>query len=556
LFGCGAADRPEPDRGPTATGGIERPAWFTEVTETTGVDFRHESGADGKLYMPEIMGGGVALLDADGDGDLDLYLVNQNRQLPGTAASDRDRNRFYLQQEDGTFVDRTGPSGLGHGGHGMGVAVGDLDNDSDLDIYVTNLGPDVLYLNRGDGTFADVSAAAGIDVGGWSTSATFLDFDHDGFLDLYVARYVEWQPTKQCSSASGSRDYCGPTAFPPARDVLLRNNGDGTFSDVSAAAGIRGSAAAGLGVVSDDFNDDGWPDLYIANDGYANFLWTNRGDGTFVDEAVVQGAAYNMRGVPEAGMGVVAADFDNDGLSDLFMTHLDRETNTLYRNLGAGRGFSDLTEVVGLGLDSWNRTGFGTVAFDAELDGDLDLFVANGRVKMGEPLKECSLGEPWDRLAETNLLYLNDGNGRFEDGSADAGELCRRVEVTRGVALGDLDSDGDLDLVLSNIHGQARLYRNDAPRAGRALAVRVVDPRLGRDAIGARVRVTADGRSQVRTITRGGGYLSSSPPIAHFGLAHAAVVERIEVRWPDGSDETFHPEAGPALLLVRGEGGS
>ena len=530
------------------------PAWFRDGTRDAGIDFRHESGASGKLYLPEIMGGGVAIFDADGDGDFDLYMVNQNRLLPEGSVERELPNALWLQREDGSFEEKTAGSGLGDGGFGMGVAIGDVDNDSDADVYVTNFGPDRLYLNRGDGTFEDGTRAAGIDVDGWSTSATFLDYDGDGFLDLYVARYLTWDAAKQCTSTSGRPGYCGPSAFPPARDVLLRNRGDGTFEDRSAASGIVTAAAAGLGVVAEDFDDDGRPDLYVANDGFANNLWLNRGDGTFVDDAVLLGAAYNMRGVAEAGMGVVAADLDNDGLSDLFMTHLDQETNTLYRNLGGGRGFSDLTEAVGLGTGSWRRTGFGTVAFDAELDGDLDLFVANGRVTTAErALEGCEMPPPWDLLAEPNLLYTNDGGGRFES-SERGGALVDLIEVSRGTAMGDVDADGDLDLLVGNIHGPARLLVNDAPRSGRPLAIRAVDPALGRDAIGARVTVETDRGRQVRRIDRGGSYLSSSPPVAHFGIPEGSMLRGIEVRWPDGSTERFRPGDGDAMLLVRGEG--
>ncbi len=547
----------EPHGAGTSTGDTP-PArvWFTEITEEAGVDFRHESGARGQLYMPEIMGGGVALFDADSDSDLDLYFVNQNRMLPSTTRSTSDTNRLYLQQPDGTFADATERSGLGSGGFGMGVAAGDIDNDSDVDVYVTNYGSDALYLNRGDGRFDDATLKAGIDIDGWSTSATFFDFDRDGFLDLFVARYLIWEATKQCSSAAGRRDYCGPTAFPPARDVLLRNDGDGTFTDVSASAGIRSAAAAGLGVVADDFDDDGWPDLYVANDGYANNLWINRRDGTFTDEGVVLGAAYNLRGVAQAGMGVVAGDFDGDGWPDLFVTNLDFETNTLFRNRGPGRGFNDVTEAVGLGPPSFRRTGFGTVAFDVELDSDLDLFVANGRVTMAEPLPGCTLPLPWAALAEPSLFFLNDGAGRFSLLESEAESLVSGLRVSRGVAVGDLDSDGDLDLVLGHIDGPARVYRNDAPRKGRPLAVRAQEPLLGRDAIGARVSVVAGGRRQVRTITSGFSYLSSSPPVAHFGLPDGAAVLGIEVRWPDGTLEAFPPEEGPVVLLLRGEGES
>jgi len=529
--------------------------WFREIAAASGVDFRHESGAAGKLYMPEVMGGGVALLDVEGDGDLDLYFVNQNRALPATAREERGQNRLYLQGPGGRFEDATATSGIGHGGFGMGVAAADVDNDADLDLFLTNYGPAALYLNRGDGTFEDATAASGIAIDGWSTSAAFFDYDRDGLLDLYVARYLVWDPSKQCASASGRPDYCGPTAFPPERDVLLHNEGGGRFRDVSADSGIRSVAAPGLGVVSDDFDDDGWPDVYVANDGFANLLWINRRDGTFTEEAVIRGAGFDLRGLAEAGMGLVAADLDADGSTDLFVTNLDLETNTLYRNLGAGGGFLDVTDAVGLGVASWRRTGFGTVAFDAELDGDLDLYVANGRVTRGEPQPGCELPEPWAAFAEPALFYLNDGRGAFALSCDEAGGLCRSVEVGRGVAAGDVDADGDVDLLVGSIHGAARLYRNDAPRRGRPLVVHAIDPRFRRDAVGARVSVITSVGRQVRTILSGGSYLSSGPAVAHFGLPDGSRLERIEVRWPDGARESFPAEPeGEVRRLVRGEG--
>jgi hypothetical protein len=316
-------------------------------------------------------------------------------------------------------------------------------------------------------------------------------------------------------------------------------------------------AAHGLGVVADDFDEDGWPDLYVANDGDANMLWMNRRDGTFADEAVTLGAAYNARGVALAGMGVVAADLDGDGALDLFVTNLDRETNSLYRGLGPGRGFQDDTDVAGVGLDSWDRTGFGVVAIDAELDGDLDLFIANGRVKVADephPLA-ARLPEPWNGLAEPNLFHSNEGGSRFRLATAEAGDLCAGAAVSRGVATGDVDGDGDLDLLVGTIHGPARLYRNDAPRHGEALLVQAFDPRLRRDAVGARVTIEGGGRRQVRTITGGFSYLSSSPPVAHFGIPRPAEVESVEVRWPDGLVERFPAEpASGTRRLVRGSG--
>ena len=521
----------------------ERP-WLVDRTIESGIEFVNDAGATGNRLLPEIMGAGVGLFDYDGDGDLDVYLVNGNRSLRGakamgSSASEIVTNRLYRQDADGRFTDVTASSGLGDGGFGMGLAVGDVDNDGDADVYVTNFGPDRLYLNGGDGTFEDVTVSAGIDVPGWSCSAAFFDYDRDGLLDLYVTQYVVFDPSKRCLNHSGEPIYCGPKAFAPVHDVLLRNTGQGRFVDVSEAAGIGigAVAGAGLGVVCEDFNDDGWIDVYVANDADPNHLWVNRRDGTFEDLAVQLGAAYNLHGQPEAGMGVVADDLGNRGVYDLFVTHLVGETNTLYRRRGAG--FVDFTGPAGLGPSSQALTGFGTCAFDIELDGDLDLAVANGRVRRGPLLSSANVGPTWNPLAEPNLVYLNDGSGRFDIAAEPA--FCQTTEISRGLAMGDIDGDGDLDLLLGNVESPARLYVNEGPRSGHWLIVRAVDPRWNRDALGARVTVEAGGRTLTRSIRRSAGYLSSHDPRAHFGFGEAEQVESLIVRWPDGTKERFGP---------------
>jgi hypothetical protein len=537
--GCGAGIAPPDDARPPAPA----ESWLVEVTAALGIDFVHESRARGAYDMPESIGAGVALLDVDADGDLDLYLVSGGR------------NRLLRQEADGTFADATDGSGLGDEGYGMGVAVGDVDNDGDPDVYVTNHGPDRLYRNRGDGTFDDVTAASGAGVDGWSCSAVFLDYDRDGLLDLYVTRYVADDPAHACSDRAGRPEYCGPQVFPPVPDVLLRNTGAGTFTDVSAEAGIATVAAAGLGVVAEDVDGDGWVDVYVANDAYENHLWLNRGDGTFRESAMRLGAACNLQGQPEAGMGVIAEDLDGDGAVDLFVTHLSHESNTLYRATGGASGFADVTSASGLAASSMPFTGFGTAALDLEQDGDLDLVVANGRVFRANPHPDATVAEPWTGYAEPNLVYVNDGAGRFALAPRENAGFGRPVEVSRGATVGDLDGDGDLDVVVTNVQGPARVYRNDAPRRGRWLTVRALDPAVGRDAIGARVTVVAGDRRRVRTVTRAFSYLSSRDARSHFGLGAVERVDRIVVRWPDGAEETFAPAGlDRAVELVRGEG--
>jgi len=533
---AGACDRTPADREQT-----ER--WLTDVTVSAGLDFTHVTGATGTLALPEIMGGGVGLLDADGDGDLDVYLVSS-----GSA------NKLFIQGPDGRFTDATAVSGLGDTGFGMGVAVGDVNDDGAVDVYVTNLGPDVLYLGRGDGTFIDGTAAAGIDVPAWSCSAALFDYDRDGDLDLFVTQYVRFDPDRVCYSKASLADYCGPKVFEPLPDVLLRNDAGGTFTDVSVASGIATRAAAGLGVVCDDFDDDGWPDLYVANDAYANHLWLNRHDGTFEESAVVRGAAYNVLGQAEAGMGVVAADLDGDATIDLFVTHLSRETNTLYRRVDGG--FMDVTGTCGLGCDSRPFTGFGVAATDLDADGDLDLLVANGRVNLLEPMRGALQPSPWNQLAEPNLCFLNTGRGRFEPAGDRARAFTAPLEITRGLAVGDLDGDGDEDVVVVNVGGRARLYRNDAPPRGRRLAVRPIDPALRREPIGARVTVTLGQLRLVGTVHQAESYLSSREPVVRFGLGPVERVDCIDVRWPDGAIERFDgtDRLDRTLDLRRGDG--
>jgi hypothetical protein len=397
------------------------------------------------------------------------------------------------------------------------VAVGDVDNDGWPDLYLTNLGPDRLYRNRGEGTFEDVTASAGVGDRGWGVSAAFVDYDRDGWLDLYVGNYVDFglATHKTCFSTAGAVDYCGPLAFEPEPDTLYRNRGDGTFETVSARSGIAADPKGALGVVALDADADGWLDLFVANDQVPNKLLINQGDGTFVDDALLSGTGVNEQGQPEANMGVVAGDLDEDGDEDLFITHLTQETNTLYLNDGSGI-FDDATRESGLGLPSWPFTGFGVAMSDFDRDGHLDLFTVNGAVRRIEEL--AARGDPYP-LAQTNQVFRNLGGGRWEEATASAGEAVARAAVGRGLAKGDLDLDGDEDLLISNSSGPAALLANDSPPRGGYLGVLAHLGAGGRPAFGTLLRLTdGAGARQLRRVGTDGSYASANAPFAFFGV--------------------------------------
>ena len=527
-------------------------ALFTEITDEVGLGQTDFAWPDGTYFLPEIMGPGVGLVDYDGDGDLDIL---QPRVPPPGRRDAPAPNRLYRQEADGTFVDVTVEAGLGHPGFGQGLAVGDMDGNGHPDVYFANYGRDALYFNNGDGTFAHGAERAGIADDRWSSGATLCDYDRDGDLDLYVVHYLAFDYEGGCRAPSGIPDYCGPHQFDGVPDTLWRNEGDGKFVDVTRAAGIRladGKRAKGMAAVCLDLTGDGFADIYVANDGEANQLWINQGDGTFRDRAVMTGVAVNRHGHPEASMGLAAGDVDADGRVDLFMTHLALEHNTLYLR-DRGQWFAERTVESRLSKHDLAFTGFGCALFDLDHDGDLDLAVVNGRVRR-DASEAGSTSTYWDSYAETNLLLANDGEGRFIDLKGSGGALTSRIEVSRGLAVGDLDRDGDLDLLLSNADNTLRVYRNDAPTAGRhwlAVAARTA----GRDAIGARVIVRAAGRLWVGAILPGQSYMSSHEPVAHFGLGEIERFELIEVTWPDGSREAFAGSVADRRIVVRqGEG--
>jgi len=547
LASCGGGDSTS-SPAPSASDASEDEApWFEEVAAAVGVDFVHTRGDEQRFWFPEIMGSGVAVFDHDADGDLDLYFV----QAGDLAApvEDRAANRLYENDGTGRFQDVTARAGVGDRGYGMGCAVGDADGDGDLDLYVTNVGPNVLYRNDGDGTFTDVTAAAGVGDASWGTSAAFFDADGDGDLDLYLVNYLGWSAEQEleCAADWGERDYCNPNNYSaPTRDVLYRNEGDGRFTDATVAAGLDAAFGNGLGVSIADFDLDGLLDVYVTNDGMPNELWMNQGGLRFEDRALLAGCAVNMQGTSEAGMGVAAVDVDNDGDFDLFMTHLRNETNTFYVNKGGF--FADRTRQTGLSGASLRFTGFGLGFADFDQDGQLDLYVANGRVGKWKPPFEEG-----DWYGEPNQLFRGLGGVRFEEVSPREGLTVTVAETSRGAAFGDLDGDGDVDVVVNESGGRARLLRNIAEKHGAALLLRIVDTG-GRDAIGARVRLcggdcAGDDAAQWRQVSSAYSYGSANDLRVHFGLGTAQRAESVLVVWPDGTEQRFGPlEAGAHVL--------
>lgn len=531
--------------------------WFADVTQEVGLGFEHEPSSDSDYFMPRIMGSGGAFLDIDGDGRLDLYLVQNG------GPDSRSTNRLFRQTEEGRFVDVSDGSGLDVSGYGMGVAVGDVNNDGASDVLLTEYGGIRLFLNRG-GRFLDATRQAALDNPQWATSASFLDYDRDGWLDLVVANYVEYDPRTECDDRAGKPDFCGPSTFAGTVTRLFHNLGaraetmaeTAVFEDVTLESGLGQAKGPGLGVVCGDFDGDRWTDILIANDGAPNHLWLNQRDGRFDEEAVPRGIAYNAMGNPQANMGIAVGDVDGDALADVFITHLFVEQHVCWKQ-GPPGYFHDATSSMGLGIPECRSTGFGAVFADLDQDGSLDLAIANGAVK--RKANQMSEGAPrsfWDTYAERNQLLMNDGTGRFRDVSPENPAFCGVGGVFRGLACADVDNDGSLDLLLIQVAGPARLFRNIAPGRGHWLIVRAIDPALGgRDAYGAEITIKAGGRKSMRWLNPGYSYLCSNDPRAHFGLGTAEEVDSIHVSWPDGTEEDFPgTSADRMLVLEKGEG--
>ncbi len=521
---------------------------FDDATREARLGYSFDRARGGGHFMPDSLAGGCALFDYDNDGDLDAYVV---LGLFEEAAVHADgANRLFRQEPDGSFTDVSAASGAADPGYGMGVAVGDIDNDGDADLFVSNYGPNALYRNNGDGTFSDITEPAGVGDPRWGASAGFFDFDGDGFLDLFVSNYLQYRPGPDVRDAAGRPEYAGPECCPGTADILYRNNGDGTFRDISAQAGIAEARGKGLGVGFADLDGDGRTDVFVANDGEANRAWVHDGAGGLRDAARPLGVALNGFGGAEASMGVVVADLNGDARSDLFLTHLFQETNTLYL-AGEGGRFADATFGSGLGKQSADSTGFGAAPLDIDRDGRPELAVVNGRVLRATGYTG---NEHWPPYAEANLLFWNEGDGRFREAGEECGPFCD-VDVGRGLAVGDVDNDGDLDLLATTADGRVRLLRNVHASDAHWIGFRLTDTTGPRDATGAVVEVRAGAWTLRGIVAPAQSYLSSHDPRLLFGLGAAGSIDRLSVRWPDGSEELFDATGIDRYHeLIRGEG--
>jgi hypothetical protein len=548
-----------PSPADSATPAEERPAaapagadWFLERAEASGLDFVHVNGASGRYYYPEILGPGVGLFDYDGDGDLDAYLV-QGTPLGGHAPSEARRpdggqalgGRLYRNDlavgPDGTrtlrFTDVTDASRIQARGYGLGVATGDIDNDGRVDLYLTHFGPSQMWRNNGDGTFADVTSASGTaNQPGFGVSASFFDYDRDGWLDLYVGNNVNYglDNERTCPNPAGVRDYCPPQIYGGQPDRLFRNTGGGRFVDVTRQALKGGKFGPALGVIAADFDHDGWVDVYVANDGEPNLLWINQKDGTFLESALVAGAALTAEGRAESSMGIDAGDFDNDGDDDIIITELTGEGSNLFLNEGA-RGFRDVSTLSGLTAATQAYTGWGTSWFDYDNDGWLDSLAVNGTIIAVEGRGDHPF--PYD---QKKLLLRNLGNGKLSVVSGQAGAVFDRSEAGRGAAFGDIDNDGDVDVLVGNNSGRTRLLLNQIGNRQHWLGVRVVGAAVPRDMLGARVKVTrADGVALWRRARADGSYASANDPRVVVGLGSLGQPVTVEVIWPDDRRERW-----------------
>jgi hypothetical protein len=534
---------------------------FTDIAETSRLEFTHFNGMSGKLYLPEIMGSGSAMFDFDNDGDLDIFIV-QGKVLEPNIRADQTtfpwksfdppvaklfRNDLTVNK-DGTrtitFTDVTQKSGINADGYGLGVATGDVNNDGFIDLYICNLESNKLYLNKGNGTFTDITVKSKTDDPRWSIAASFFDYDQDGWLDLMVINYADFAITDppDCYAPTSAQDYCGPKAYKAIGNSVFRNRGDGTFENVTTLTGIGKDFGHGLGIISADFNDDGWIDIYVANDGDPNQIWINQKNGKFENEAFLSGAAVNRDGKSEASMGVDAADFNGDGTEDLFITHLMDETHTLYTNIGEAV-FEDITRESYIALPDQRLTGFGTGFFDFNNDTLLDIFIANGSVKLLKEIKRpgnaLTLDERYP-LGQQNQLFQNIGGEKYKDISALAGESLGKFNVSRGASFGDIDNDGDTDILVINNSGKAELLQNNIGNKNHWLGLKLIGKKANRDMLGTKVEIFLKDKTVLRRrVKTDGSYASARDPRILVGLGKNEIIEKIKISWPGGAVEEW-----------------
>ncbi len=524
---------------------------FVDVTQSAGIHFAHVDGRSGQKFFMETLGSGAAFFDYDNDGDPDLYFVN-GAPLPGYQGTEVPTNRLYRNNGDGTFIDVTEIAGVGDTDYGHGCAVGDYNDDGYPDLYVTNYGANVLYRNNGDGTFTDVTEDAGVGEPMWSSSCAFADYDRDGDLDLYVVNYIEFslEDNPWCGRKDkGIRGYCEPNNFPGLPDTLYQNNGDATFTDVTRQSGIYNPNGKGLGVVWGDYDNDGYPDIYIANDSTENFLFRNKGDGTFEEVGFFTGVAFSETGVAENGMGTAFGDWDNDGWLDLIVTNYADQANTLYHNDQASF-FTDVSTAAKTAIVSYPYLGWATEFIDHDNDGYLDLFVANGHLH--DNLEEMGRDGTY---AQRNFLFRNNRDGAFTEISNQLGPGMRLADVSRGTAFADYDLDGDIDILVTNSNSPPRLLRNDGGNKNNWLAVKLIGTKGVTNAIGARVTVNIGEFSQMKEVRSGSGYLSQNELKLLFGLGKFTTVTHIEIQWPGGGKQHVkNIDANQCIVVTEGGG--
>ena len=518
---------------------------FTDITEKAGINFRHVSSPE-KKYIVESMSGGVALFDYDNDGYLDIYLVN-SLTVDMVKSKQKTRSQLYHNNGDGTFSDVTDKTGVGDIGWGMGVAIGDYDNDGFDDIYVTCLGPNHLLRNTGKGTFTDVTQRAAVADQRWSAGASFLDYDNDGKLDLFVSNYVDFDVSNlpefgkgRSCQFKGIPVQCGPRGLKGAGDTLYHNNGDGTFTDFSKKAGVSDpDGYYGLGVICSDFDEDGLVDIFVANDSTPNFLYHNNGDGTFKEIGFASGTAVNENGSEQGSMGVTLGDYDHDQRLDLFITNFDDDYNTLYHNDGKG-SYTDLSYAAKVAAVSLPYVGWGTKFFDYDNDGWVDLLVVNGHVYPQLPT-----------YRQRNFVHHNNHDGTFTEVGAELGTPFAEKRTGRGAAFGDIDNDGDVDVVINNLDGPPQVLRNDGGNVNNSILIKTIGVKSNRDGIGARLKVVAGDLTQIDEVHSGDSYLSQSDLRLHFGVEKATKIDLIEVHWPSGAVDKVTGAAVNGIVSIK-----